>query len=141
MSISAEEVKKLREITGAGFMECKKALTEANGDVEGAIKYLRERGVVLAAKKATRKTDQGIIGSYVHMDKIGVLVEVNCETDFVAKNNDFRVFVKDVAMHIAAAQPVFLKRDDVPQPVIDKEREIYGASVENKPPNVKEKNY
>ncbi|HLC16095.1 MAG TPA: translation elongation factor Ts [Thermodesulfovibrionia bacterium] len=139
MSISAEDVRKLRNQTGAGMMECKQALVEAEGDPEKAIELLRKKGLSLAARKAGRTTGQGLVGSYIHMGKIGVLVELNCETDFVAKTSDFRELLKDIAMHIAAANPQYIRREEVPQPVIEKESEIYKAQLENKPPQVVEK--
>ena len=139
MSISAEDVRKLRNQTGAGMMECKQALVEAEGDPEKAIELLRKKGLSLAARKAGRTTGQGLVGSYIHMGKIGVLVELNCETDFVAKTSDFRELLKDIAMHIAAANPQYIRREEVPQPVIEKESEIYNAQLENKPPQVVEK--
>ncbi|MDA8240511.1 MAG: translation elongation factor Ts [Nitrospiraceae bacterium] len=138
-TISADAVKDLREKTGAGMMECKKALVESGGDFEKAIDLLRQRGLATAAKKAGRTASQGLISSYIHMDKIGVLLEVNCETDFVARTDDFRELVKDIAMHIAAASPQYLIREDVPQDVIEREKEIYRAQVANKPPQVVEK--
>jgi elongation factor Ts len=128
MAISAEQVKKLRDLTGAGFMECKAALTEANGDIEAATTILRKRGLAQAAKKAGRSTSQGSVGSYIHMGgKIGVLVEVNCESDFVARTDQFGALVKELAMHIAAADPRYIRREEVPQEALDKEREIYRA--------------
>jgi len=136
MAISASMVKELREKTGAGMMDCKKALTEAGGDFEKAVDVLRQRGLASAAKKAGRAASEGLIGSYIHMDKIGVLVEVNCETDFVARTDDFRELVKDIAMHIAATNPLYLSRESVPQDVIEREKEIYRAQVEGKPANV-----
>jgi elongation factor Ts len=139
MSISASTVKELRERTGAGMMDCKKALTEAAGDVEKAMDILRQRGLAMASKKASREASEGLVGSYIHMGKIGVLVEINCETDFVAKTDDFQELVKDVAMHIAAANPSYVKREEIPQEVIEKEKAIYAAQVENKPPQVVEK--
>lgn len=138
-TISADKVKELREKTGAGMMECKKALTESSGDFDKAVDYLRQKGLASAAKKAARKASEGLIGSYIHMDKIGVLVEINCETDFVAKTDDFRELVKDICLHIAAANPSYVSREDVPQAVIEKERQIYSAQVTNKPPQVVEK--
>ncbi len=137
--ISAETVKNLREKTGAGMMECKKALVESAGDLEKAVDVLRQKGLASAAKKAGRSASEGMIGSYIHMDKIGVLVEVNCETDFVARTDDFRELVKDIAMHIAAANPGYLNREDIPADVIEREKEIYRGQVENKPPQVVEK--
>ena len=132
MAISAELVKKLRDMTGAGFMECKAALTEANGDLDAAVTLLRKRGLASAAKKAGRTTSQGSIGSYIHMGgKIGVLVEINCESDFVARTEQFAALVKDIAMHIAAADPKYVRRDEVPADALDKEREIYRAQFTN----------
>ncbi|MDH4231011.1 MAG: translation elongation factor Ts [Nitrospirota bacterium] len=137
--ISASVVKDLREKTGAGMMECKKALTESSGDFEKAIDLLRQKGLATAAKKAGRTASEGMIGSYIHMDRIGVMTEVNCETDFVARTDDFKELVKDIGMHIAAANPTYLSREDVPQDVIEREKEIYRAQVTNKPPQVTEK--
>jgi len=139
MSITAEMVKQLREKTGAGMMDCKKALTEAGGDFDKAIEILRKKGIAQAEKKASRQTSEGIIGSYIHMDKIGVLVEVNCETDFVARNEEFKAFVKDLAMHIAAAAPKYLDRESIPEEVIEKEKEIYKEQVKDKPSHVVDK--
>lgn len=138
-TISADRVKELREKTGAGMMECKKALTESKGDFEKAIDCLRQKGLATAAKKASRSASEGLVSSYIHMDKIGVLLEVNCETDFVAKTDDFKGLVKDVALHIAAANPSYLSHEDVPQDVIEREKDIYKAQVANKPPQVVEK--
>ena len=142
MDITAAMVKQLRDKTGAGMMECKKALTEANGDMEAAITILRKAGLAQAAKRAGRATAQGMIGSYIHMGgKIGVLVEVNCESDFVARTDDFNNLVKEVAMHIAAADPKWVRREDVPADAIEKEKAIYRAQMEkeNKPAHVIEK--
>jgi len=139
MSITVDAVKELREKTGAGMMDCKKALTEAEGDMEKAMEILRRKGIAIASKKASREASEGLIGSYVHMGKIGVLVEVNCETDFVAKTDEFQELVKDVAMHIAAASPLYVKREDVPTEIIDKEKEIYKAQIKDKPPHVIDK--
>jgi len=142
MAISAEQVKQLREKTGAGMMECKAALIEANGNMEEAVTLLRKRGLAQAAKRTGRTTGQGTIGSYIHMGgKIGVLVEVNCETDFVARTDDFNNLVKDVAMHIAAASPRWVRREEVPAAEVEKEKQIYRAQMEKegKPPNVIEK--
>src|SRR6187399_1897381 len=139
MEISAAQVKQLRDKTGAGMMECKAALTEANGNMDEAITLLRKRGLAQAAKRAGRATAQGIIGSYIHMGgKIGVLVEVNCESDFVARTDDFQNLVKEIAMHIAAADPRWVRREDVPSEAIEKEKSIYRAQMENsgKPENV-----
>ena len=130
--ISAEQVKELREMTGAGMMECKKVLEEVNGDKEKATELLRERGVVKAAKKASRIAAEGLVESYIHGDgRIGVLVEVNIETDFAAKNPEFREFVKDMAMQIAATKPEYVKREDIPADVIEKEKEIMRAQIVN----------
>ena len=142
MEITATMVKQLRDKTGAGMMECKKALAEANGDMEAAITILRKAGLAQAAKRAGRATAQGMIGSYIHMGgKIGVLVEVNCESDFVARTEDFNSLVKEVAMHIAAADPKWVRREDVPADAVEKEKAIYRAQMENenKPAHVIEK--
>ena len=142
MAISADLVKKLRDLTGAGFMECKAALTEANGDLDAAVTILRKRGLAQAAKKAGRSTSQGSVGSYIHMGgKMGVLVEVNCESDFVARTDQFAALVKEIAMHIAAADPRYVRREEVPAGALDKEREIYRAQFEHsgKPASVVDK--
>jgi elongation factor Ts len=139
MTVSAEMVKELREKTGAGLMDCKRVLADSNGDMEKAIDLLRQKGLATAAKKASRVASQGLVGSYIHMDKLGVMVEVNCETDFVARTDDFRELVKDIAMHIAAANPAYVSREEVPQAVVEREKEIYRAQVANKPPQVVEK--
>ncbi|MBL7068877.1 MAG: translation elongation factor Ts [Candidatus Omnitrophica bacterium] len=138
-------IKKLREKTGAGMMDCKNALKDAEGDVDRALDILRKKGLARAKKKSSRTTKAGLIHSYIHMGgKIGVLVEVNCETDFVARNDEFKAFVKDIAMQIAASHPSFVKREDVPQGVIDKEKEIIEAQIQEsggkkKPPQIMEK--
>jgi elongation factor Ts len=142
MEITAAMVKQLRDKTGAGMMECKAALTEANGDMEAAVTLLRKRGLAQAAKRAGRTTAQGTIGSYIHLGgKIGVLVEVNCESDFVARTEDFNNLVKEVGMHIAAAAPKWLRREDVPADEIEKEKAIYRSQMEkeNKPAHVIDK--
>jgi len=139
MNVTAEMVKKLREQTGAGMMDCKKALTETSGDFDRAVEFLRKKGLAAAEKRAGREASEGVIGSYIHMDKIGVMVEVNCETDFVARTDDFKQFAKDVAMHIAAANPRFLSREAVPEDVLHKEREIYKGQVTGKPEHVIDK--
>ena len=142
MEITATLVKQLRDKTGAGMMECKAALTEAGGDMEAAVTLLRKRGLAQAAKRAGRTTAQGVIGSYIHLGgKIGVLVEVNCESDFVARTEDFGNLVKEVGMHIAAATPKWLRREDVPAEEIDKEKAIYRSQMEkeNKPAHVMDK--
>ena len=139
--IPASAVKKLREKTGAGMMDCKKALTEAGGDIDKAIELLREKGLAAAAKRADRAAE-GIVDSYIHLGgRIGVLVEVNCETDFVARTEEFRAFVRDIAMQVAAANPQYLRREDVPEEVLQKEREILAAQARNegKPEHVIEK--
>ena len=141
-TITADQVKQLRDKTGAGMMECKAALAEANGNLEEATTLLRKRGLAQAAKRAGRATAQGLIGSYIHMGgKIGVLVEVNCETDFVARTEAFQSLVKEVAMHIAAADPKWVRREDVPQQAIEKEKGIYRAQMEGsgKPAQVLDK--
>jgi elongation factor Ts len=142
MAITADQVKQLRDKTGAGMMECKAALAEAKGNMEEAVTILRKRGLAQAAKRAGRATAQGLIGSYIHMGgKIGVLVEVNCESDFVARTDDFQNLVKEVAMHIAAADPKWVRREDVPAEAIEKEKSIYRAQMENtgKPAHVLDK--
>src|SRR3954468_22622736 len=135
--IDPKLVKQLREKTNAGFMDCKRALVESAGDLEKAETILRTKGIATAAKKATRAAKEGIVASYIHLQgKVGVLVEVNCETDFVAKNENFREFVKDITLHIAAAQPQFVSREDVPANVVQVERGIFEAQVKDKPANV-----
>jgi elongation factor Ts len=129
MNISAELVKTLRERTGVGLMECKSALQEAGGDLEKAVTILRKKGLAAAGQKAHRETKEGWIGTYVHNGKIGVMVEVNCETDFVARNPEFQALVKDVAMQIAASEPRFIRKEDVTEDVIAAEREIYKAQA------------
>jgi elongation factor Ts len=129
-TISAKMVMQLREKTGAGIMDCKEALTECNGDMDSAVDFLRKKGLATAAKRAGRAMTEGVIQSYIHMDgKLGVLVEVNCETDFVAKNDDFNAFAKNLAMHIAATNPVAIRPEDVPEEIVSKEKEIYRAQV------------
>lgn len=133
-------VKQLREKTNAGMMDCKRALVEAEGDLEKAEDILRKKGIAGAAKKATRTAKEGVVASYIHMQgKVGVLVELNCETDFVAKNDIFRDFVKDITLHIAAAHPIYVSRDQVPSNLIERERDIYRAQVKGKPATVVEK--
>jgi elongation factor Ts len=140
MEISAAQVKKLRDLTGAGMMECKAALTEANGDIDAATTILRKRGLASATKKAGRSTNEGLIGNYIHMGgKIGVLVEVNCESDFVARTEDFQNLAKEIAMHIAAASPQYVKRDEVPADLLERERAIYRDQVKDKPAQVIDK--
>ena len=133
-------VKQLREKTNAGMMDCKKALVETDGDLEKAEDLLRKKGIASASKKASRSAKEGIVASYIHLQgKVGVLVEVNCETDFVAKNEIFREFVKDITLHIAAAHPIYVSRDQVSAGLIEREREIYRAQVKGKPTNVVDK--
>ena len=140
MSITAGAIKELREQTGVGMMACKKALTEANGDIDKAMDVLRKKGLAMAAKKSSRTASEGLITSYIHSNKkIGVLLEVNCETDFVAKTDDFQSFVKDIAMHIAATNPAYVRREEIPTEVIEKEKEIYADQVKDKPAQVIEK--
>ena len=145
MEIRAEAVKELREKTGAGFMDCKKALTEASGDLKQAVRWLREKGLAAAAKKAGRATSEGLVGTYLHAGgRIGVLVEVNCETDFVAKTPDFQNLVKELAMQVAAASPAlprYVRREDVPAEIVEQEREIFRAQAKSsgKPEKVIEK--
>lgn len=133
-------VQQLRAKTGAGLMDCKKALTEANGSEDEAITILRKKGIASASKKADREAGDGLVEAYIHMGgKVGVLVEVNCETDFVAKTDDFKAMVRDIAMHIAATNPVCVTREEVPADLIASEREIAAAQVGNKPANIIEK--
>jgi len=142
MEISAQLVKQLRERTGAGMMECKKALVEAKGDLGEAEVVLRKQGIASAAKKATRSTKQGVIGSYIHAgSQIGVLIEVNCESDFVARTDDFQELVRDIAMQVAAADPKFIRKEDVTSADLEKEKEIQKARVinEGKPEKMADK--
>jgi elongation factor Ts len=126
MAISAERVKELREKTGAGMMDCKRALSETSGDIERAIDYLRQKGLSDAAKRTGRTASEGLIGSYIHPGgKIGVLVEVNCESDFVARTEEFQTLIKDLAMHVAASNPLYLRREEVPEEVVAREKNIY----------------
>jgi len=142
VDIPAQLVKKLRDLTGAGMMECKAALQEANGDVEEATTILRKRGLAQAAKKVGRSTSEGLIGSYIHAGgKIGVLVELNCESDFVARTEDFQNLLKEIALQVAAASPTYVKREDVPVAVLEREKDIYRAQMADsgKPAQVIEK--
>jgi len=142
MSVTVEAIRDLREKTGAGMMDCKKALAEAGGDEDKAVDILRQKGLATAAKKAGREASQGAVGSYIHMGgKIGVLVEINCETDFVARTDDFQSFVKDVAMHIAAASPRYVSSEEVPAGELDRERDIYRVQLleQGKPENMVDK--
>ena len=142
MEISASDVKELREKTGAGIMDCKKALKESDGDLEKAVDFLRQKGLAAASKKAGRVATEGIVGSYIHgAGKIGVLVEVNSETDFVARNEQFQELVRDIAMHIAAANPLYVSREEISAELVEKEREIFKAQAleTGKPENIVEK--
>jgi elongation factor Ts len=135
--IHPQLVKQLREKTNAGLMDCKRALAESGGDLEKAETILRTKGIASAGKKASRATKEGIVASYIHLQgKVGVLVEVNCETDFVARNENFREFVKDITLHIAAAHPFYVSREQVPSKIVEAERAIYEAQVKGKPANV-----
>jgi elongation factor Ts len=135
-----DAIKKLRDKTSAGVVDCKKALKESNGDIDKAIEILRKQGAALASKKAGRSTKQGVIESYVHLGgKIGVLVEINCESDFVARNDGFKSFVKDIAMQIAASSPLYLSKEDAPPEAIKKETEIIKAQIKDKPAAAVEK--
>ena len=141
-TISANHVKELREKTGAGIMDCKQALTESDGDLDKAVEFLRKKGLATAAKRAGRAMSEGTIQSYIHMGgKLGVMVEVGCETDFVAKNVDFQEFARNIAMHIAASNPLGIQPEDIPQETLDKEMEIYRAQAKElgKPDNIIDK--
>ncbi len=142
MTITSQMVKELRDKTNAGMMDCKKALTETGGDMEKAVDLLRQKGLAVAAKRAGRETKEGVVDCYIHAGgKLGVMVEVGCETDFVAKTDDFKAFAKNIAMHIAAVNPVSITRDDVPAELLEREREIYinQALESGKPPQIVEK--
>ena len=140
MDISAQVVKELREKTNAGFMDCKKALKEANGDISKAIDFLRKKGMSVAEKKSGRAVKDGVIASYIHHGaKVGVLLEINCETDFVARNQSFKDFAKDILLQIASAKPVYLSREEVPEEILEKEKEIVKAQIKNKPDHVIDK--
>ncbi len=142
MAATAAQVKELRDKTGAGMMDCKGALDESDGDIDKAVEILRKKGLASAAKRAGRVAKDGMIGHYIHMGgKVGVLVEVNCETDFVAKTEAFQELVRDLAMHVAAANPTYVSRDEVPAAVVEKEREIYREQMadQKKPPQVIDK--
>ena len=142
MAITAEMVKQLRDKTGAGMMDCKAALAESNGDMEKAVEILRKKGVASASKRSGRATKEGVVGHYIHMGgKVGVLVEVNCETDFVARTDDFQGLAKEIAMHVAAADPRYVSREQVPAAELDKEKDIYRAQFagSGKPENVIDK--
>ena len=135
-----DAIQKLRGKTSAGMMECKEALKESGGDIEKAVDILRKKGIAKASKKATRAADQGVIESYIHMgDRIGVMVEINCETDFVARTKDFRKFTRDVAMQVAAANPLYVTRDEIPTEAIEREQDIARSQMKDKPDNIVEK--
>ncbi len=138
--ISAKLVAELRAQTGAGLMDCKKALVESAGDAEQAVAILRKKGIATAAKKAGREASEGVVESYIHLGgKVGVLVELKCETDFVAKNDDFKALARDIAMHVAAASPLYVSREDVPEEMVGKERDIAASQAEGKPPQAIQK--
>ena len=142
MNITSQMVKELRDKTNAGMMDCKKALNDTNGDMEKAVDLLRQKGLAVAQKRSARATSEGVVQPYIHAGgKLGVMVEVNCETDFVAKTDDFQAFARDVAMHIAASNPVAIKREDVPAELIEREREIYKQQAldSGKPENIVDK--
>lgn len=140
MEINAKMVGELRESTGAGLMDCKKALVESEGNVDKAVEILRKKGAATAAKKATREASEGLVNSYIHLGgKVGVLIEVNCESDFVAKTDDFKDFVRDIAMHVAATNPLCVSREEIDPEIIKKEREIAEGQAEGKPPAAIEK--
>ena len=142
MSISAQDVKKLRDMTGAGMMECKKALTETGGDIEKAVDFLRAKGAAKAAKRADKAANEGTIGSYVHFDnKTAAMVELNCETDFVANTDDFKALARDLALHVASSSPMGVSKDEIPAEVVERERAVYLEQVreEGKPEAIAEK--
>jgi elongation factor Ts len=140
MSYNVDDLKLLREKTGAGIMDCKNALKEANGDIEKAVEILRKKGIKVAEKKAGREVKDGLIDAYIHMGgKLGVLIEVACETDFVAKNEEFKEFVHNLAMQVAAARPKYVNREDVPQEILEKEKEIIREQFKDKPEHIQEK--
>ncbi|MDO8602500.1 MAG: translation elongation factor Ts [Candidatus Omnitrophota bacterium] len=140
MAITTDLIKKLREKTNAPMMDCKKALEESSGNLEIAVDILRKRGQIVALKKAGRCAKEGVVGAYIHTNsKLGVLLEVNCETDFVARNEDFKQFVKDVSMHIAATAPSYVSREEVPAHILEKEKSVLKEMIKNKPENVIEK--
>jgi elongation factor Ts len=139
MAIAVEEIKKLREQTGAGMMKAKEALESTDGDYDKAVQWLREKGAATAAKKADREARAGVIEGYVHSGRIGVLVEINCETDFVARTEEFKQFARDIAMHVAAANPEYLSPEAVPADVVERERELYGREAAGKPAEIADK--
>ncbi|MHC4714342.1 MAG: translation elongation factor Ts [Planctomycetota bacterium] len=140
MAVTAADVKKLRDKTGIGMMDCKGALEEAGGDIDKAVEILRKKGMAAAEKRGDRAAGEGFVGSYIHSNgKIGVIVELNCETDFVARNEEFRALARDISMQVAATSPIAVSSDDVPADVIEKERAIYAAQVKDKPENIVER--
>jgi elongation factor Ts len=140
MAITAADVKKLREMTGAGMMDCKKALVNSDGDFDKAKEFLRKKGLAKADKKGLRDAKEGIVYSYIHFNnKMGAMIELNCETDFVARTDEFKLLAKDICMQIAAMKPEYLDRESVPEEIINREKEIYKEQVKNKPENVQEK--
>jgi elongation factor Ts len=140
MTISAADVKSLREMTGAGMMDCKEALSQTKGDIEKAVEYLRKKGMALAQKRAGREVKEGVVISYMHPgNRLGVLVEVNCETDFVARNDEFRQLAKDLALHVVAAKPQYARREEVPADVVAEQTRIFLAQVGDKPAPMREK--
>jgi elongation factor Ts len=141
MTITAAQVKELRELTGAGIMDAKKALIENDGSIEKSIEYLRQKGIASADKKAGRIAAEGVIGSYIHNNKIGVLIEVNCETDFVAKTEEFQQLVKDICLHIASSSPEYVRRDEIPTEVVEEEKriEMGKEDLANKPEEIRAK--
>jgi len=140
MDINMDDIKKLRQKTSAGILDCKQALNEADGDIEMAVQVLRKKGVEMASRKSARVTEQGLIDAYIHPgNKVGVLIEVNCETDFVSRNKEFQQLVKDLLLHIAAANPSYLDREDVPAAEIEKEKDVMADQIKGKPENVVEK--
>ena len=140
MGISAKDVKALRDKTGCGMMDCKEALTEADGDVDKAVEILRKKGIAKAGKKSARAASEGAVGSYIHAGgKIGVLVEMGCETDFVARNEEFQDLLKEICMQVAASAPLAISAEDLPEEELEKEKDIYRAQITNKPPEIIEK--
>ena len=140
MAISAAQVKELRDQTGLGMMDCKQALVDTDGDLEKAVEFLRKKGLAAADKRAGRATAEGRVGTYIHPPgRVGVMLELNCETDFVAKNEEFAALLKDLCMHVAASRPVAVAREDVAEEVVERERDIYRAQVQDKPENIQDK--
>ncbi len=138
MDVTAKDIKKLRDVTGVGMMDAKKALVEAKGDQDKAMEVLRKKGQAKAEKRAERTAEAGIVDAYVHMGRVGAIVEVNCETDFVARTDDFKQFVRDIAMQVTASNPQYLKPEDIPADVIEKEKGVYEEELKGKPQNVRD---